>query len=306
MWHGILVVNKERGVTSHHVVVKLRQVLSQKAIGHTGTLDPEATGVLVVGLGQATRSLPFLNESVKVYRAEIVLGRATDTQDATGTVTAEKRDFFISASELEKALRQLTGEIGQIPPMFSAVKVNGQKLYDLARQGLEIHRNSRIIKVHHWHILNPQAGYEYQSRIQCAITCSKGTYVRTLIHDLGVLLGCGAHMGSLIRLKSGDFQLEDAHTFARIEDYYKRGQFAELLISMNTALSHLFPIWVRDEDLVKINNGGKLSFDKYPGDLKVGALGRIVDQFSNVIAVVQLENAGTHLFWQPVKVFKYS
>lgn len=305
MWHGILVVNKERGLTSHQVIAKLRRILNQKEIGHTGTLDPEATGVLVMGLGQATRSLFFLNDDWKRYRAEIILGQATDTQDATGTVIAEKTDFSVKAFELEAALQQFSGEIEQIPPMYSAVKVKGQKLYDLARQGLEIERDARKIKVLNWQVLTPQTTYGYKSTISCEITCSKGTYIRTLIHDLGYVLGCGSHMGNLIRLQSGDFQLEDAHTLEQITDYYVQGRFADLLISLNTALHQLFPIWLADEDLSKVINGGKISFEKYSGDIPPGVFGRVLDRFSNLIAIVQLTDAGTHLFWQPVKVFKY-
>jgi tRNA pseudouridine55 synthase len=306
MWHGILVINKERGLTSHQVIAKLRRILGQKAIGHTGTLDPEATGVLVMGLGQATRSLIFLNDDWKRYRAEIILGQATDTQDATGAIITEKTGFTIKASELESVLRQFTGTIDQIPPMYSAVKVKGQKLYDLARRGEEIDRDARKIKVLNWQLFNPQTEYGYKSVIDCEITCSKGTYIRTLIHDLGSRLGCGAHMGNLIRLQSGDFQLEDAHTLDQIADYYVRGRFGDLLISMNTALHHLFPIWLSDEDIPKIIHGGKISFEKYSGDVPSGTLGRVLDGFSSLIAIVQLTDAGTHLFWQPVKVFKYS
>jgi tRNA pseudouridine55 synthase len=305
MWHGILIINKERGFTSHQVIAKLRRVLNQKTIGHTGTLDPEATGVLVVGLGQATRSFPFLNESIKVYRAEIILGQTTDTQDATGTVIGEASEFSINRIELEPALAKLTGEIEQIPPMFSAVKVGGRKLYDLARKGEEIDRKARKIHVFDWRILNLDAQYGFRSRIDCEITCSKGTYIRTLIHDLGIILGCGAHMGNLIRLQSGDFRLEDADTIPQIEDYYQRGQFTRLLISMRTALHHLFSIWLMDEDLIKISNGGKISFAKYPCDLPAGSLGQVMDRDSNTIAIVKLEDAGTYRFWQPVKVFKY-
>lgn len=305
MWHGILVINKERGLTSHHVIAKLRRILSQKEIGHTGTLDPEATGVLVMGLGQATRSLSFLNDDRKRYRAEIILGQVTDTQDASGAIIAEKSDFSIKASELETVLHKLMGEIEQIPPMYSAVKVGGQKLYELARQGITIDRDARTIKVLNWQVLNPQATYGYRSSIECEITCSKGTYIRTLIHDLGSLLGCGAHMGNLIRLQSGDFQLEDAHTLDEITDYYVRGRLNDILISLNTALHHLFPIWIADEDLPKILNGGKISFEKYSGDLSPGVFGKVLDRFSNLIAVVQLTDAGAYLFWQPVKVFKY-
>jgi tRNA pseudouridine55 synthase len=305
MWHGILAVNKERGLTSHQVVARLRRILNQKEIGHTGTLDPNATGVLVTGLGQATRSLNFLHDERKRYRAEIILGQATDTQDASGAVISEKTDFSIGSSQLESTIRQFIGEIRQIPPMYSAVKVGGQKLYDLARQGIEISRDAREIKVFHWQVLNGEPNYGFKSSIHCDIICSKGTYIRTLIHDLGSLLGCGAHMGKLVRLQSGDFQLEDAHTLDEITGYYTQGRLNELLISMNTALHHLFPIWLTDEDLPKVLNGGKISFEKYSGDVSPGDFGKVLDRFSNLIAVVQLTDAGTHCFWQPVKVFRY-
>lgn len=305
MWHGILIINKERGMTSHQAIAKLRRILNQKEIGHTGTLDPEATGVLVAGLGQATRSLFFLNDERKRYRAEIILGQATDTQDSSGAVISESADFSIDAARLQTAIDRFTGTVEQIPPMYSAVKVQGKKLYDLARQGLVIDREPRKIKVFNWRVLHPKPAYGYRSSIDCEITCSKGAYIRTLIHDLGILLGCGAHMGSLVRLQSGDFQLEDSHTLDQIAEYYSRGRLGDLLISMNTALHDLFPIRLAGEDLPKVINGGKISFEKYPGELSPGALGKVLDRFSNLIAIVQLTDAGTHYYWQPVKVFKF-
>lgn len=305
MWHGILIINKERGMTSHQAIAKLRRILGQKEIGHTGTLDPEAVGVLVTGLGQATRSLFFLNDERKRYQAEIILGQATDTQDATGTIIAETKDFSIDLTKLRRTLEEYIGAIEQIPPMYSAVKVHGQKLYDLARQGLVVEREPRKINVYNWQIINPKSAYGFRASIECEITCSKGTYIRTLIHDLGNRLGCGAHMGNLVRLQSGDFQLEDAHTLEEIAEYHAQGRLGNLLISLNTALHHLFPIRLAAEDLPKIIHGGKISFEKYSGDVSPGDFGKVLDRFSNLIAIVQLTDAGTHRFWQPVKVFKY-
>jgi len=306
MWHGILVINKEPGLTSHQVIAKLRRILTQKTIGHSGTLDPEATGVLVVGLGQATRSLFFINDTVKRYRAAIILGQATDTQDASGVVIREKADFSVNSTELVAAIRQFTGEIEQIPPMYSAVKVKGQKLYNIARQGREIVREPRTIKVFNWSILSPSAIYGYKSVIDCEITCSKGTYIRTLIHDLGQRLGCGAHMGNLIRLQSGDFKLEDSFTLRQVEGYYLAEKFAGILVPIERALSHLFPIWPTEEDLNKVLHGGKISFEKYPCELPIGSKGQILDRLSKPIAIVQLSDAGTYRYWQPVKVFQYN
>lgn len=305
MWHGILVINKEKGITSHQVIAKLRRILTQKTIGHTGTLDPEATGVLVVGLGQATRSLFFINDAVKRYYAEIILGQATDTQDASGAVIREMTNLSVNSTELTVVISQFTGVIEQIPPMYSAVKVNGRKLYDLARQGHEIERAPRKIKVFNWRILSPPIIYGYKSIIDCEITCSKGTYIRTLIHDLGQRLGCGAHMGNLTRLQSGDFRLEDAVTLAEVESYCQQGRLSEILVPVGQALHHLFPIWPTDEDLNKVIHGGKISFEKYPCELPIGSMGRILDRLSKPIAIVRLSDTGAYRYWQPIKVFQY-
>jgi tRNA pseudouridine55 synthase len=305
MWHGILIIDKERGLTSHQLVARLRRILKQSEVGHTGTLDPEATGVLVVGLGQATRSFMFLNETIKIYRAEIIIGQATDTQDATGRVLAEKPESVIGLDQLQVAITPLTGEIDQIPPMFSAVKIDGHKLYDLARRGEVVDRKARKIKVWNWSILDPQASYGYRQSVLVEITCSKGTYVRTLIHDLGEQLGCGAHMGKLVRLKSGDFSLDDSVTADQVQEYFVQGRMGEIIVSLNTALSHLHPIWLQEDDLEKVAHGGKLSFSKYPYEAPPDTPARVLDRFSKVIAVVQLSGAGLNRFWQPVKVFNY-
>ena len=152
MWHGILTINKERGLTSHQVIAKLRRILSQTEIGHTGTLDPEAEGVLVVGLGQATRSFSFLDESIKVYRAEIILGQQTDTQDASGKIIAEHPETDLRIEVIQKTIAEFIGNIRQKPPMYSAVKLHGKKLYELARQGVTVERNERPITVYSWTI----------------------------------------------------------------------------------------------------------------------------------------------------------
>lgn len=306
MWHGILVINKERGLTSHQVIADLRRILAQTEVGHTGTLDPEATGVLVVGLGEATRSFIFLNEAVKVYRAEFVLGQTTDTQDVAGKIITEKPETLINPDELGRSIGELSGEILQTPPMYSAVKVNGRKLYELARDGLEVERQPRKIKVFNWSILNPKPSYGFRERIVSEITCSKGTYIRTLVHDLGIKLGCGAHLVDLVRLKSGNFSLEDAAPVAQVREYFAGGRLGEILFSLNTALSHLVPLWIQDDDLDKIKHGGKLSFFKYRNETPPGTIGRALDQHSQVLAIVELRDNGSYLYWQPVKVFNYS
>ena len=300
MIHGFLNINKERGCTSHQVVAQIRRILHQAEAGHSGTLDPEATGVLVVGLGQATRSFSFLNENIKIYRAELIFGLTTDSQDATGSIRTEMPDTDFTVADLQQQISFFTGELRQLPPMYSAVKVRGQKLYELARQGMEVEREPRLINVYQWRLLNPATHYQCRDTTWCEITCSKGTYIRTLIHDLGQALGCGACMGQLVRLQSGNFSIRDAVTVSDVKEYFEQGRLGELLVSLNLALDHLAPLWVGAEDLAKVRNGGKLSYGKYPVD---AIIARVLDQTSHVIAIVQRHQDETHSYWQPVKVF---
>ncbi len=306
MWHGVLIIYKERGLTSHQVIAKLRRILKQTEIGHTGTLDPEAEGVLVVGLGQATRSFSFFDESVKVYRAEIILGQQTDTQDASGKVIAEQCGTDLTIDVINKTITELTGEIQQIPPMYSAVKLHGQKLYDLARQGVTVDRNARPITVHSWTIENPKAKYGFKERFSSVISCSKGTYIRTLINDLGEKLGCGAHMGSLLRLQSGNFRLDDAVTLDQVSECVAFGCLDDLLIPISKVLNHLPSIYPEDDDLQKVKNGGKLSFYKYNEENTSGSIVKAVDrETERTLAVLGLVDNGSYYFWQPIKVFRY-
>lgn len=302
MWHGFLVINKERGMTSHQVIACLRRILGQTQIGHSGTLDPEATGVLVVGLGEATRSFQFLNEEKKVYRGEIILGQSTDTQDATGAVLTQKTDFLLTLAEIQNAIRNLTGEIEQIPPMYSAVKVKGKKLYEIARTGQEIPRPSRKITVRQWTVLNPQPNYQFKDSIFCEIDCSKGTYIRTLIHDLGANLNCGAHMGELTRLASGFFMLDRALTLTEVQEVLELGKLKEKIIPINQALNHLPTITLADEDISKVKNGGKLSYYRYQVAVNISEPIKIVNDDS-LIAIAELKEENDHRYWQPVKVF---
>jgi tRNA pseudouridine55 synthase len=303
---GLLIVNKEPGMTSHQVIAALRRILRQSQIGHTGTLDPAATGVLVVGLGAATRIFQFLDETCKLYQAEVILGQATDTQDATGRVVTENPSFTVNQAEIARDVRRLTGVIAQTPPMYSAVKINGRKLYDLARQGVEVARPSRQITVFEWKTFHSQPNYGFRDRFLVEIFCSKGTYVRTLIYDLGALLGCGAHMGRLNRLRSGKFSLEAALTLAQIEEFVHHGQLDTRLISLNSALSHLPWLQLDESDLAKVANGGKLSYRKYPASLQSYEYIRLCDPAGRLAAVAVLQEEAGRRFWRPVKVFHLS
>lgn len=306
MWHGILTVNKERGLTSHQVIAKLRRILKQREIGHTGTLDPEAEGVLVVGLGQGTRSFSFMDESVKIYQAEVILGQRTDTQDASGRIITEHLETNVSLEVIKQAIMELTGDIRQIPPMYSAVKSKGQKLYDLARRGVMVERNARPITVNSWIIEEPKNNYGFKESFTSVISCSKGTYIRTLIDDLGEKLGCGAHMGSLLRLQSGIFHLAQGVTLDQISELVKEGSLNERIISITEALKHLPLIYLEQEDLLKVNNGGKLSFYKYDKiETTMGLVKALEIGTDKTIAILKLMDNGSYQFWQPVKVFRY-
>ena len=194
MPNGIIIIDKPAGWTSMDVCAKLRGILHEKRVGHAGTLDPMATGVLPVFVGQATKAVSFAEGGKKVYEAVLQLGRVTDTQDTTGE-TLEERAVTVTADDVRAALPRFLGEIEQIPPMYSAIKVNGQKLYDLARQGKEVARKPRRITIYDLALTEELGNGQYALRVEC----SKGTYIRTLCHDLGQALGCGGCMAALRR-----------------------------------------------------------------------------------------------------------
>lgn len=211
--NGILLVDKPADWTSHDVVAKLRGVLGERRMGHSGTLDPMATGLLVVFAGRATRAVSFSENHSKCYEAHLRLGLTTDTQDTTGTVL-ETHPVTVGADEVRAALEHFTGELLQLPPMYSALKVNGQKLYDLARQGKTVERKPRAITVYELELLEQSAPDEFALRV----VCSKGTYIRTLCHDLGQALGCGGCMAALRRTMAAGFRIEEAVTLERAQE----------------------------------------------------------------------------------------
>ena len=229
---GVLVIRKEKGYTSHDVVAKLRGILHMKKIGHTGTLDPEAEGVLPVVLGKATKLVDLLTEKQKTYEALLHLGLETDTQDMTGTVLNEK-PVTVSEEEVKAVIESFLGEQEQIPPMYSAIKVNGQKLYDLARQGREVARKPRMITIFDLTLTQNLGNGQYALRI----VCSKGTYIRTLCHDLGQALGCGGCMAALRRTEASNFRIDEAVT---LEDVQREG---EALLHPTDSLFRQYPAY---------------------------------------------------------------
>ncbi|MCL5676941.1 MAG: tRNA pseudouridine(55) synthase TruB [Firmicutes bacterium] len=234
---GVLVLDKPPGMTSHDVVGALRRLTGQRRAGHTGTLDPAATGVLPICLGQATRAAEYLLAQDKEYRAEVTFGRATDSHDAMGQAVARAGAEGLTAGDLEEALKCFRGVIQQVPPMVSALKVGGKRLYELARQGLEVEREARQVTIHRLQLLEFRPGSEATAILD--IACSKGTYIRSLARDLGETLGTGAFLSSLRRTRSGAFRLEDARSLEEVAEAAKQERVGELLLTLDAALSYL-------------------------------------------------------------------
>lgn len=251
--NGIICINKKQDITSFGVCSKLRGILGEKKVGHTGTLDPMAEGVLPVMLGGATRFLNFLPESDKGYRASFVLGKTTDTLDITGNVTAEY-EVCATEDDVLNALDSFKGRIMQIPPMYSAVSINGKRLYELARQGIEVERNEREIEIKSLELAGIENG-EYV----IDVFCSKGTYIRSLIDDIGKKLGCGAVMTSLVRTSAMGFSLENCVTLDELQKRKDEGiGFNGILLPLDKALAVYDKITVSPAQSVRFKNGGVL------------------------------------------------
>lgn len=261
---GILVIRKEKGYTSHDVVARLRGILHMKKIGHTGTLDPEAEGVLPVALGKATRLVEMLTEKEKTYEAVMRLGVVTDTQDMTGAVLSEE-EVKVTEKEAEEAVLSFKGEQLQIPPMYSALKVNGKKLYELAREGKTVERKARPVQFHEIEILDINLPL-----VHFRVTCSKGTYIRTLCHDIGQKLGCGGAMEALLRTKAGRFGLEESMTLAQVEEAVKDGSIEEKILGIEDALKEYERICCSPAGDKLLVNGNPLTGELVFSDKKEG------------------------------------
>ncbi len=272
MLNGILVVRKEQGYTSNDVVVKLRGICRQKKIGHTGTLDPNATGVLPVCLGNATKLCDMLTDHKKEYIAELTLGKATDTQDIWGKVLSDSGEEWrkLSLEKIMEVTASFRGEQLQVPPMYSAIKVNGKRLYELARAGIEVERKARSIMVDEIEILPPKGAGSGEADgpgglfsalpiFRIRLVCSKGTYVRTLCHDIGEKLGCGAVMSSLVRTKTGGFTLDDAYTLEELEKLRDEGRLSDAVMPVDACFSGYPALMVKESERKYLENGNELT-----------------------------------------------
>lgn len=266
---GILNVLKPPGMTSFDVVGYLRSLLKIKRIGHTGTLDPAAVGVLPICIGRATKAIEYLTDKDKCYRAELTLGTVTDTQDSTGTVL-ETCKVEVGPVEIRKTVDSFTGKYMQTPPMYSAVKVGGKKLYELARQGITIERKPREIEIYSINILDinmknggkkDEEGSLNQPTVLFDVECSKGAYIRTLCADIGEKLGCGGIMSFLVRMKAGVFDISSALTLETINRLVEDGRIAEKLIQVDTVFSGLKSITLTGAHEKKVLNGAVAEID---------------------------------------------
>lgn len=299
MYNGIIVINKEPGFTSFDVVAKLRGICGQRKIGHTGTLDPDATGVLPVCLGNATKVCDMLTDSDKEYEAVLLLGTTTDTQDCSGTVLQE-REVTADDETVRRCILSFTGKQDQIPPMYSALKVNGQKLCDLARAGKTVERRPRPVEIYKIEILEIQL-----PRVKMRVACSKGTYIRTLCNDIGEKLGCGGCMEKLRRIRAAGFTEKEAHSLAEVQAAADSAALDQMILKTDTVFADL-PAASTDEKFdVILKNGNRLRPEFFQGEEPHLCEGtdriRVYDHSGKFCAVYRFDAESRD--FRPVKMF---
>lgn len=250
MIHGIINIYKEKGYTSHDVVAKLRGIVGQKKIGHTGTLDPDAQGVLPVCLGKGTKLCDLLTDKDKTYEAVMLLGVTTDSQDTSGTILEEKCTDSLEEDAVRHAIMSFVGEYDQVPPMFSALKVNGKKLYELAREGIEVERKARRVQIHEIKILDVNL-----PRVRMEVSCSKGTYIRTLCHDIGKMLGTGGCMEELLRTKVDRFEMKDSIRLDEVRMHRENGTLMDYIIAVDEMFPKYKKLYLTSEAANAVRHG---------------------------------------------------
>lgn len=297
---GILAVWKPAGWTSHDVVAKVRGMLRIRRIGHAGTLDPEVTGVLPLCIGRATRVVEYLQERPKAYEAVLELGIATDTEDLTGQIIETVDRIEVDEEAARRVLASFVGEIEQVPPMFSAVKVDGKRLYELAREGKVVERKKRLVTIHELELLRFESDGP-RPRIAFAVTCSKGTYIRTLCVDIGKALGVPATMAELKRTRSAGFGEADCLTLEQIRELQERGELAGRLLGPDEGLTHLPRLSVDADAADRAVKGQKLKLTEEAAQLADGQLIRLYDANEQFLGIFRAETARGLI--APVKVF---
>ena len=295
-FNGVINVYKEAGFTSHDVVAKMRGILRQKKIGHTGTLDPDAVGVLPICLGRGTRLCDMLTDHDKVYEAVLRLGITTDTQDMSGTILQE-REVCVTNEEVENCITSFIGEQMQIPPMYSAIKIGGKKLYELAREGIEVERQARKVVFHDIQILAIDL-----PKVTIRVHCSKGTYIRTLCNDIGEKLGCGGAMEKLLRTRVERFELKDAKTLDEIRTMVEQGTILDAIVPVDVMFSDCQAIYTTKMGDRLVHNGNSFSeeFIQIPEcEIAHGTQVRLYDSEETFIGIFEKKG---HYF-APVKMF---
>ena len=299
--NGVIALNKPAGLTSHDCVFKIRKILKTKKVGHTGTLDPEVTGVLPICIGEATKLIPYLTDDRKKYIGEITLGFSTTTEDAHGEIIDQKKvDRVITREEILNVLNQLTGDISQTPPMYSAVKVNGKKLYEYARAGIEVERPTRTVTIFEIILLDDREVFEGDTiSFKFEVFCSKGTYIRTLAVQIGELLGFPAHMSYLTRTKAGAFTIDDCVTFAELEENANDFTLERVMLSMEQALNEYPRLTVTAEEEVRVFNGG---FFPNTMNCKEGEYIAVYNENNSIIAMYTPNPKNNNVI-KPTRVF---
>ena len=296
MKSGIINVYKEKGFTSFDVVAKLRGILKTKKIGHTGTLDPDAEGVLPVCIGRATKVCDILTDKDKVYEAVMLLGVETDTQDTSGEVLKEL-PVEVSEETVKEAILSFVGEYAQVPPMYSALKVNGKKLYELAREGKTVERKARNVQIFSIEILEIDL-----PRVRMSVHCSKGTYIRTLCHDVGQKLGCGGCMDKLLRTKVGVFELADTLKLTEIDALAREGLVEDRIISVDELFEDYTKVWMKQEFDVVVHNGNRVKKRMFEEKLRSNAERlRVYDSKGEFIGIYEYSEERSD--FKPVKMF---
>ena len=294
---GILNIDKPYDMTSMQVVRRIKRASGFKRVGHAGTLDPIATGVIPVCFGQATRVMEYLLDGAKRYSGEIHLGVSTDTYDAMGEVVTETDASTITSEQVQDALMQFQGEISQVPPMYSALKRDGKRLYDLARKGIEVEREPRPVSVYAIDL----TGWE-PPLATVKVDCGRGFYMRSLAHDVGQILGCGGHLKSLVRIKTGPFHLDDAVTLEEAEFSFEDGSWADLVYSPDAALGSLRTIIAGHRTQSAVQNGrplpGEISFRPAQADERC----RVYGTDGEFLAIARFDPDRRR--WVPDKVFQ--
>ncbi|MBI2914915.1 MAG: tRNA pseudouridine(55) synthase TruB [Firmicutes bacterium] len=306
---GILNLLKPPGLTSHDTVDILRRIFGIRRIGHAGTLDPCASGVLPVCIGRATRIMPYLLDSDKEYRAEMTLGIETDTYDSEGATTRVEVDFEVSRSRVDEVLARYLGPISQVPPMTSAVRVGGRRLYDLAREGKTVERPPRRVEIYDLQVVtvwpHESETCGFGARILFNVVCSKGTYIRSLCSSIGADLGCGAHMSFLVRTRAGPFKLFDSVSFDELQKAGSEGRMGEYLLSLDAGLSHLPAVTVDEDDSRKVVHGGwvgRPSVVSAPSGLAEGDLVRIQSESRKLLCVARAATEAEGFRFKPLRV----